>query len=891
MMTEANEAAGMPPTEARSAALRQFGGVEQMKERYRDERGFRWLEDFFRDLGYAARALRKTPGLTTVIVLSLALGIGANTAMFSVVDAVLLRPLPYLNPERIVRIQLPSADGRQYSIPNGDFVYWREQNHVFDDIAAFADRTVTITGGDVVERVESKRVTANFFPLLGIKPMLGRTFLPEEQTPPGAPVVVLNYRMWQRRFGLDPNIIGKQLTLDGKTHDIVGVMPEGFNTVFHPGDDRTDLWRPNPFGSTPMNEYKPTINLQTIARLKPGISVHQAQAEMNTINAQIDQEYRKDFTLMRKAKVVVRPMHDWLVEKHRNVFWVLLGAVSLVLLIAVANVANLLLARAAARQKEIALRLALGAGRWRIVRQLLTEALLLALLGGAVGTLVAVSCRDALVLLVPANTLRAEEIGIDLRVLGFTMLVTVLTGLLFGLVPALKASKADLNDALNQAGRGATGGAGRQVLRDALVVIEVGLALVLLVGAGLMINSLVRLLAVDLGIQSEKVLSLQLTLPRSKYSETAGESSSKQAKPGTKTWTPSPPKIAFVDQALQRIEALPGVVSAGVTSIQPLLTNFPPWIPWFTFRIEGRPELPGAPKPRVATASVTPRYFETMGLALMKGRHFTEQDRQGAPNVAIASAAMARTYWPNENPIGKRVSNLPGHNYFEGVYTYEIVGIVADAKASADGKASPPTMFIPVSQHFWKYGQSTAGEVALFLNCVVRTAGEPSAIATAVRAVIKDIDPGQPVDEVATARQIIARKLSARYFAMVLLSLFAGVAVVLSAAGIYGVMAYAVTQRTHEIGVRMALGATRRDVLEMVIRRGMRFALVGVALGLAGAMATTHLLKSLLYEITPTDPLTAVVVTLLLTGVALLACYIPARRATKVDPMVALRCE
>jgi len=465
-----NLAAGLAPEEARFAALRKFGGVEQVKELARDERGIRWLEDFFRDLGFAARSLRKTPGLTAVIVLSLALGIGANTAMFSVVDAVLLRPLPYFEPERLVRVQVLRPNGDWFSVANGDFFDWREKTRVFTGISAIsAWGTATLTSGDFAEKVPGQRVSANFFSLLGIKPAMGRAFLPEEDLPPNTPVVVLSHGMWRRRFGLDPDIVGKKLILDGRSHEIVGVMPADFRAQIESWEAEPEFWRPSPHGNFPINERSGS-HLRVLARLKPGITLEQAQSEMNVLSAQIDQEYRKNLESPRK--LIVKPMHDWLVGKDRQFYFVLLGAVGLVLLIAAANVANLLLARAAARQKEIAVRLALGAGRWHIVRQLLTESFLLALLGGVVGALVAFWSMDGLVHFMPENTPRADEIGIDLRVLGFTGLVTMLTGLLFGLVPALKASKPDLNDALNQGGRGAISGARRHALRNALIVVE-----------------------------------------------------------------------------------------------------------------------------------------------------------------------------------------------------------------------------------------------------------------------------------------------------------------------------------------------------------------------------------------------------------------------------------
>jgi predicted permease len=809
------------------------------------------METLLQDLRYGFRMLAKKPGFTAVAVLALALGIGANTAIFSVVNTVLLKPLPFKDPDRLVMVWEENAKlGFPKDTPApANFIDWRDQNQTFEGMVAIASATFNLTGVGEPQKIEGQRVSANFFSLLGVEPALGRAFISEEDRPEGNPVVIMSNGLWKRRFGSDPNIIGQSLTLNGQPCEVIGVLPASFQlSGFQFSGRDHELWVPMAFSSREAGS-RGSHYLSVIGRLKPGVSIQQAQADMTAIAARLEQQYPATNTSVGAS---VFSLREEIVSDIRPALLILLGAVGFVLLIACANVANLLLARAAARQKEIALRTALGAGRARLIRQFLTESVALAALGGAGGLLLGVLGIKLLATLVPPNLEQAKEINLDAKVLGFTLLVSLLTGVIFGLAPALQASKVNLNESLKEGGKGSPGGV-RSGVRNLLVVSEVALALVLLVGAGLLINSFARLSKVDMGFTPDHLLTMRVVLPQSKYPD--------QAK-----------RTAFYDQLLQRVEALPGVQSAAVIS----------WLP-LTFEgdsngisIEGRPEPSPDQQPIVVTRVISPGYFRTMGIALLGGRLFTEYDRQGSSRVIIINQSMAERYWPGEDPIGKRIKM---GSFDTDSPWLSVAGVVKDVRQFQINAEAKPQIYLPYAQ----YGASRPRDL------VIRTAGDPLGLAAAVRGEVWAVDKDQPVSNIQTMEQILSDSLTRERFNMLLLAIFAGVALALAAVGIYGVMSYSVTQRTHEIGVRMALGADSGHVLRLVVGQGLKLVSAGVAIGLAFAFALTRLMESLLFGVSATDPVTFVLISVTLVAVAALASYIPARRATKVDPMVALR--
>jgi len=806
------------------------------------------MTSFWQDLRYGLRMLAKNPGFTIVAVLALALGIGANSAIFSVVNTVLLRPLPYDDPDRLIVVRetkLPQFP--EFSIAPGNFLDWQKQNTVFSQLEAYRGNTYNLTGTGEPERLRGTRVTTGLFPMLGVKPAQGRNFLAEEDKPGSGNVALISYGLWQRRFGGDANIIGQQLKLNDRSHTVIGIMPPGFQFP----DRNVDLWAPMAFTDQERQVHGGHY-ISTLGRLKPGVNLEQALAEMKNIAQQLERQYPGSNA---GWSVKLIPMLEFGVRDVKPALLVLLGAVACVLLIACANVANLLLARAATRQKEVAVRTALGAGRWRIVRQLLTESVLLALVGGVAGLLLGWGGMKLLLRLAPQGLPRIQDVTIDGRALGFTLLITLLTGVIFGLVPALQASRPDLNETLKDGGRGGTGGVHRQRIRNLLVIAEVALALVLLVGAGLMMKSFARLQQVDPGFDPKNALVAAIDLPGSKYPD-------------------NQQRLAFYNQLIQQLSALPGVQAVGATQSLPLGGDYV-----LGFVIQGRP--PAAPGQDRSTNyySVTTDYFKAAGMTLLRGRLFTERDTLGATNVAIINEAMAKRYFPNEDPIGQRIHVTQGPETFR-----EIVGIVSDTKQYGLDQDTPVQTYTPYLQ--MPFSNS--------MVVVVRTAGDPLSLSAAVRSQVLSIDKQQPVASIRALEQILYNSLANQRFSMLLFGVFAAVAMVLAAVGIYGVMAYAVTQRTHEIGIRMALGASQSKVLKLVIKQGMLLVLIGVTLGLAAAFTLSILLTSfstLLYGIKPTDPTTYAGISLLLASVALAACYIPARRATKVDPMIALRYE
>jgi putative ABC transport system permease protein len=797
------------------------------------------------DLRYGARMLLKNPGFTSIAVITLALGIGANASIFSVVNAVLLRPLPFKEPERLIMIRetkLPQFP--EFSVSPGNFLDWKRRNTVFERLVAISGLTFNLIGTGDPEQLSGMRVTEGFLVMLGAKPELGRDFLPEEDQPGRNNVVILSHGLWQRRFVGDPKIINQTITLSGRIYTVIGVMPATFSF----GGRETALWTPMGFTSDDAQNHGGHF-LSAIGQLKPGATLEQARSEMSAIAGQLAQEY-PDANAGWNVKLL--PLQEFIVRSVETALLVLLGAVAFVLLIACANVANLLLARAAGREKEIAIRTALGAGRARIVRQLLTESALLALAGGVAGLLLAKWGTDLLLKLAPQNLPRMSDVSLDGRALAFTAAVTLLTGLIFGLVPALQASKPNLTETMKDAGgRGSTEGGRRQFVRGSLVVLEMASALLLLVGAGLLIKSFWRLQRIDPGFNPNNALTASVALPSRKYPEENQHS-------------------AFFQQLLEKVQALPGVQAAGASNVVPLGGDYV-----LGFVIEGRPPLPPGAGQSTNYYSVSADYFKAMGIPLLRGRVFTEQDTRNSTRVAVISDSMAKRVFPNEDPIGKRIHVTNGPTVFR-----EIVGIVGDVKQYGLDQDTTLQTYEPYTQQPFS-----------FMTLVVRTAGDPTNLTSAIRNQVLSIDKEQPVSGVRTLEQRVSTSIAQQRFSMLLLGVFAAVAMVLAAVGIYGVLSYAAAQRTHEIGIRMALGARAGNVLKMVIGQGMKLALAGVALGSGAALALTQLMKRLLFGVTAADPMTYVVIALSLTLVALFACWIPARRAAKVDPMVALRVE
>lgn len=851
MRAEENVRRGMSPEEARREAERHFGRLMRIKELSYEVRGGGWLETLWQDIRFGARKLRKNPGFTVVAVLTLALGIGANTAIFSAVNSVLLRPLPYQNPDELVMVweTAPKLGFPRNNVAPANFIDWRDQNRVFAQIAAYGGNSVSLTGRGEPERIEGMRVSAGLFPLLGVTPLLGRVFTEEEDRPGARNVVVLSHGLWQRRFGGDPGAVGQSLTLNDTPHTVVGVMPAHFR---FPGREQ-ELWVPmafEPEEAAGRGDHYLTV----VARLKPGVPLRQAQAEMDAIATRLQEQYPQTNTGQGVALV---PLHEEFAGNVRKPLLLLLGVVGFVLLIACANVTNLLLARAAARQKELTIRSALGASRLRLMRQLLTESLLLSALGGVAGTLLGVWAVGLLDSLVPDSLAEAHGIAVDWRVLSFAIAVSLLTGVVFGLLPALQPSKSKLTEALKEGGRGGEGGESRGRLRGALVVAEIALSLVLLAGAGLMIRSFYRLANVDPGFHPGGTLTMRMELSGGKYGDPVK-------------------RRAFYDRLLQQAQSLPGVKSAGVITQLPLTTQGL----HFSFSLEGQPPLPSGDLPQAAFRVISQDYFRAMGIPLLRGRSFTPQDTADAQAVVVINRTMAERFWPGQDALGRRfkIGSADSQNPWA-----VIVGVVGDVRQTSLYQELTPEMYVTYLQDRRFF--------AIPRDLVLRMDGNPLSMAPAVRGEIWKLDKDLPLFRVQTMEQVLSLATAGQRFNMLLLSIFAALSLTLATIGVYGVMSYATAQRTHEIGIRMALGARTRDVLRLVIGRGLLLILIGVAVGLAGAFGLTRLMSGLLFGVSATDPLTFTLITLLLTAVSLLACYLPARRATRVDPLVALRYE
>jgi putative ABC transport system permease protein len=801
-------------------------------------------EDMFQDLRFGLRMLMKNPGFTLVAALTLALAIGANTAIFSVVNALMLRPLHYPNSERLFWVEeVSKRTNDSQEAWGGHFLDWQEHSQTLEGIAAQDGGTRTLTGAGDPERVGVGEISASFLPLLGAQPLPpGRNFSSAEDSPGGERVAILSHALWLRRYNGDQGIVGRSVTLNDANFTVIGVAPANFRYYHH-----FDVWVPLALDPTAQMAGETRQYGPTVVRLKPGVTPEQAQAEMDTLLQRYETARPQGVSRIDSRTRLV-PLQEHFLGERRRPLLVLLGAVGLVLLIACANVANLLLARAGAREKELAIRGALGAGRLRLTRQLLTECLLLATTGSAAGLLLAswlislfgsLNSTDAL-----GEMGRVATITIDLRVLGFTFFITLVTGLLFGLLPALRLSRTDLNVSLKEGGRG--GGLHGRCLRNALMVSEVALAIVLLIGAGLLIRSFVKLLDVDPGYRAENLLTARIALPP-RYRDNSQ-------------------RAQFYERILQRLTALPGVAAVGATSHLPL-TGYNMGA---TLRVEGRSLQPGEREPSAPVARVNPDYFRTMGISLRAGRLINDSDTQDSPGVALLSETLARRLFPNEDPLGKRLS-VAGMNT-------TVIGVVNDIRYTGlDGEIEQAV--------YLSYRQLPRSGMAL----VLRGAVEPSSLAPALRNAVREIDPVLPVYDVMTMHERLSNSVAARRFNLLLLGGFAALALLLAGVGVYGVISYVVTQRTHEIGVRMALGAQNADIARLFVKQGMALVLRGVALGSVGAFALTRLMKSLLFGVGATDPLTFAVITLLLISVALLACWIPARRAAKVDLMITLR--
>jgi putative ABC transport system permease protein len=811
------------------------------------------LEAFWQDVRYGIRMLVKNPGFTVVSVLALALGIGANTAIFSVVNAVLLRPLPYQDPDNLVHVLRTQPPIMRGPISRPDFLEWQAQQKVFSEIAAYYFETFNLTGVDQAERIVGARVTENFFQLFGVAPGKGRFLLPADNQGEAGHVAVISYGLWQRRFGGQPSIIGQTISLNGETYAVVGVAPPAFSFP-----QRIEIWTPAKIALDKRD--RGSNYLKVIARLKEGVTRAQAQAQMNQVTAALAQQYPENDT---NLSVTISSLLEDQVMNIRSVLIILLGAVLFVLLIACANVANLLLARATTRQKEMAVRTALGAGRWRIIRQLITESVLLALIGGTLGVLLALWGINVLVALAPANIPRIKEVSLDQWVLCFSLLISVATGIIFGLAPAIQISKTNLNEVLKEGTRSAATGSPHSArLRRVLIIAEIALSFVLLISAGLLIESIRRLTDVNPGFNPKPLLTASVSFPRRPPSSSAGEEGELEQVRASS---------GFLTAVQQKILALPGVQAVGAINDLPVAgrgsVNG-------DFNIEGRPKFKSGEAPVAEYRLVTPSYFRAIGISLLKGRVFNDSDDARQQVSILVNETLARRFFPGEDPVGKRLLVMDDK-------PHEIIGVVGDAKQWGLERPTDPEIYFSYAQI--GFGSET--------TLVIRTDLEPASLSEGVRGAIREVNSDAPVYGIKSMMQVTADSTAQRRFNTILMTSFAGIALLMATIGLYGVISYSVAQRSQEIGIRMALGAQGRDVLRMIIWSGLKLALAGVVFGLLISLAITRMLVSLLYGVGATDPFTLIIGSIFLTLVALLACYIPARRATRIDPMIALRYE
>ena len=868
METQDNIDRGMPPEEARYAAVRKFGNVTRVKEDTRDVWSFAWLEQLGQDIRYALRMLRKAPGFTAVAVLTIALGIGATTAIFSLVDATLLHPLPYPQPEQLVRVEddLPGVGAQDVgmSVPE-----WHDlqRSGIFEYVSLAVYGPVNLTGSSQPTRARYSGVAPNYFALLGVKPQLGRTFDPEDQTPGFTLEVLISDGLWKRAFAADPGILGKSLRLDNDLYTVIGVMPAGFHDPGRTTEQRNiEVWAAVGFavpGRTPPLRNRRRTGAAAIARIKPGLTIAAAQNQLDALVASLQKEFPEDYSLQSAWTVRLVPLKETVVGKARQSLILLLGAVGLVLLIGCVNVANLLLARASARARELAVRQALGAARKRLISQLLTEGLLLSLVGGLAGLAILLCARGFLVRLVPDSLPHLNDISISWGVLLFALGASLVAGAIFGVTPALHAGRADLTQALKQEGRGSTGSREQGRTRRALVVTEFALSLVLMIAAGLLLRSFWDLLNVSLGFNPQNVMAVRTWLPEPND-------------PKTDIYGTPAQEAPFIRELLRRGRTLPGVEEIALGNRASIPLNHDPT--QSPLVLEGR-EIQSKQPPLVETSSVTPDYFHLLGVTLQRGRLFGEMDNETAPAVAVINEAFARTYWPSGDPLGERLKLSPEDSSWTTV-----VGVIADARTESLVESSVPQIYTSLYQ---APSQGASKELVIFL----RGRLDPAATPVELREQVQAVNPELPVFGAQTLNDALSASLSERRFSMEMVGLFALTALLLAGLGIYGVISYIVSERTHEIGIRLALGAQSRNILRMVLRQGLGLAIAGAAVGLVCALILSHLMAGLLYGVRPTDPVTFAGVALLLIGVALLASYIPARRAIRVDPLVALRHE
>ncbi len=844
-------AAGMSSEDARYAALRSIKDIEQRKEECRDTRGIDVIESLLQDVRYGLRTLRKSPAFSSVALLTLALGIGATTAIFSVVYGVLLRPLPYQNPSRLMVLNETTPKVGTVSVSYPDFLDWRAQNHTFSEMAAVCAVDFNLAGVTQPESISGQAVSPNFLSMLGAHPLLGHDFDPSEEKPGTAAVVLLSYQLWQSHFGGEREVIGRTINLDGRGFTVIGVLPPDFRWI-----EKTDVlepigvWATNRSESSERGERGDTV---VIGRLAAGVSVTQARSEMGGIAARLAREYPASND---QFGVLLRPLREVFVSDVRPAILILLGAVIFVLLIACANVANLFLMRSAERAKEIALRLAIGASRERIIRQMLTESFLLAFLGGLLGLALAIGGIGGIRRLIPAGTLAGASVNLNGAVLSLAAGVVILSALIFGLAPAVHSARANVQSELKEGGRSMSASTGQNRWRGSLVIAEISFALILLAGAGLMMKSLYRLLSVDPGFQPDRVLTMELSLRTSQYDKDAAIAN-------------------FWNQVLYRIRALPGVESAALGTVVPLTNNHSR----NDITLEGMalPKPGSFPHPDVHV--VSPGYVSTLGVRLLRGRAFTNADNENAPQVGMINELLAQRYFPSENPVGKRL--MFGRPSAKNPPKWiAVIGVVGNTKLYGLENPSRLEVYVP-------FQQSIRGD----MNLIVKSGNNPAALTSAIRHVIHSLDKDQPISGIATMKQLINDSVSTQRLTLILLGLFSALALLLAAIGIYGVISYSVTQRTHEIGIRMALGARRSDVSRMILAQGAKMVGIGTVVGIGISLGLTRLMANLLFSVSAADPITFAAVAIVLALIAMLACYIPARRALRVDPMLALRHE